>query len=49
MYQLAWHNSFKQAFKRLTKNNLELKQNIVNILELLQENPYNPKLKTHKL
>lgn len=49
MYELAWHNSFKQAFKRITKNNVELKQNIVDALELLQKNPYNPKLKTHKL
>lgn len=49
MYQLAWHNSFKHAFKQITKNNPELKQNIVNTLKLLQENPSNPKLKTHKL
>ena len=49
MYQLAWHNSFKHAFKRLTKNNAELTQKIVKVLELLQENPFNPSLKTHKL
>ena len=49
MYQLAWHNSFKQAFNKATKNNIELKQDIIKPLEMLQENPYNPKLRTHKL
>lgn len=49
MYQLAWHTSFVRAFKKITKNNAELKQYIIDALEILQENPYNPKLKTHKL
>lgn len=49
MYQLSWHSSFKNAFKKTTKNNLELKQKIINTLELLQEDPFNPKLNTHKL
>ena len=48
-YELAWDNSFKRSFKRLTKNNNDLKSKIIETLELLQENPYNPKLKTHKL
>lgn len=49
MYQLAWHNSFRKAYKRFTKNNKVLREKIINTLALLQENPSNPKLKTHKL
>ncbi len=49
MYELSWHNSFKIAFKKNTKNNLVLRQKIISTLELLQDNPFNPKLKTHKL
>jgi len=49
MYQLSWHSSFKNAFKKITKNNFELKQSIINALELLQDNPFNPKLNTHIL
>ena len=49
MYNLSWYNSFKRAFKKVTKNNEELKNSIIHALELMQNDPYDPSLKTHKL
>ncbi|MBM2817095.1 MAG: addiction module toxin, RelE/StbE family [Ignavibacteria bacterium] len=49
MRELAWHSSFIRAFKKCTKKNSQLKIDIETTLELLQEDPYNPMLKTHKL
>jgi addiction module RelE/StbE family toxin len=49
MYQFVWENSFVRAYKKLTKNNNSLKLRINDVLALLQEDPFLPKLKTHKL
>jgi mRNA interferase YafQ len=49
MSQLVWHNSFRQAFKRLTKRDVHLKEKVIQTLKLLEENPKNPRLKSHKL
>ena len=40
---------FKRRFKRLIKKNNQLQDQILEVLELLGDNPFNPALKSHKL
>ena len=49
MATLNWSSSYKRAFKKAVKNNPAIKDQILNTMSLLQENPFNPKLKSHKL
>ncbi|MDT3740162.1 MAG: type II toxin-antitoxin system mRNA interferase toxin, RelE/StbE family [Candidatus Kapabacteria bacterium] len=49
MYQFVWEKSFERAFKKVTKNNYNIKSRIFEVLSLMQEDPFQPKLKTHKL
>ncbi len=47
--KLVADQSFKRAFKRLIKKNPQLENKILAILDLLENNPFTPSLKTHKL
>ena len=47
--KLAWSSSYKRSFKRLAKTNTELKKKILATMEVLQNNPFSPQLKAHKL
>ena len=49
MRKLAWHNSFRRVFKRRTENNPALQRKILDVLERMAENPFDPQLRTHKL
>ncbi len=49
MRKLAWHNSFKRAFKKYTRNDINLKKQIFSVLSELSKDPFQPKLRTHKL
>ena len=49
MRRLAWGQSFRRAFKRRTRNNPSLQHQIVDALERLAKNPFDPSLKSHKL
>ena len=49
MRALGWDASFRRAFKRRTRNNLRLQQRIFEVLELLAQDAFDPRLKTHKL
>lgn len=40
---------FDRKFTKLTKKNSNLKSRILTIIKILQLDPYNPKLKTHKV
>ncbi len=40
---------FKRRFKRLIKKNQQLQDQILEVLELLSDDPFNPALKSHKL
>jgi addiction module RelE/StbE family toxin len=40
---------FKRSFKKIVKNNSDIKYKFKEKLELFKENPYNPILRTHKL
>ncbi len=49
MIYLNWSSSFKRAFKKLVQSDPLLKSKILITMELLQQDPFQPKLKTHKL
>jgi addiction module RelE/StbE family toxin len=49
MTKIYLDEGFKRSFKKVIKNNLEIKNKFSDKLELLKENPYHPFLKTHKL
>jgi mRNA interferase YafQ len=41
--------SFKKSFKRLTKKNPQLQEKILEVLNILIQDPFTPSLKSHKL
>ena len=47
--KLVADQSFKRAFKRLTKKNPLLQAQILKALDLLENNPFTPYLRSHKL
>ena len=49
MPRLAWHSSFRRAFKRKTRKNPHLQERILETLKRLTEDMFDPRLKTHKL
>ncbi len=49
MIILNWSSSYKKAFKKTIKNDPALKSKILMTMELLQQDSFAPKLKTHKL
>lgn len=49
MRKLTWHNSFKRAFKRYTRKDRKLQGQIFDVLNELADDPFQPKLRIHKL
>jgi mRNA interferase YafQ len=49
MRALAWDASFCRAFKRQTRKNPRLPERLFEVLELLAQDAFDPRLKTHKL
>ena len=49
MMQVVWGNGFKRSFKKITKKNPQLIDQIVKALKLLGEDPFTSSLKSHKL
>jgi len=49
MRTLTWGTSFQRAVKRRTRKNPHLRQRILEVLELLAQDAFDPLLKTHKL
>jgi mRNA interferase YafQ len=47
--KLVAHKSFKRAFKKLIKKNPQLQGRVLDILDLLENDPFTPSLKSHKL
>jgi mRNA interferase YafQ len=47
--QVIWGNGFTRSFKKITKRNSQLKEQIVEALLILADDPFHPSLKTHKL
>ena len=49
MINILWNEAFKRRYKKLVKNNVELKTIFWELIKVLSENPFEPKLKAHKL
>ena len=49
MRTLIWGSTFVRAFKRRARKHPTLRQDIEETLRLLQEDPFTPRLATHKL
>jgi addiction module RelE/StbE family toxin len=47
--QLVWSSGFSRKLKRLLRQNPQMKAQIEQTLEQLAIDPFDPKLKTHKL
>ena len=47
--KLVAYKSFKRAFKKLIKKNPQLQDKVLGILDLLENDPFTPSLKSHKL
>lgn len=49
MIKLTWDQGFKGIYQKKVKNNAELKKRFWRAMELFSKNPFNPRLRTHKL
>lgn len=49
MRRLAWSSSFRRAFKRRARKDPHLQQRVLEAIEWLAEDAFDPLLKTHKL
>jgi addiction module RelE/StbE family toxin len=47
--KITWDQGFKRIYKKKIKNNNELKKRFWDAMELFSKNPFNPRLRTHKL
>lgn len=47
--EVVWSSGFKRSFRKITKRNPQLKEQIVEALILLSDDPFTPSLKSHKL
>jgi addiction module RelE/StbE family toxin len=49
MIEIAFSSSFKRAFKKSVAGNTSLETRFWERVELFKNNPFDPKLRTHKL
>ena len=49
MIKVNWDEGFKKIYRKKAKNNEGLKKKFWKTLELFVENPFNPRIRTHKL
>ena len=49
MIEIAFSSSFKRAFKKKVAGNKNLETQFWERVELFKSNPFDPKLKTHRL
>lgn len=49
MIKITWDQGFKRIYKKKLKNDQELKKRFWDALELFSKEPFNPRLRTHKL
>ncbi|MDD2240640.1 MAG: type II toxin-antitoxin system mRNA interferase toxin, RelE/StbE family [Kiritimatiellae bacterium] len=49
MRTLVWSHPFKRAFRRMAERRPDLQKDLEEAVAMLIENPFNPKLKAHKL
>lgn len=46
---LNWSSSYKRAFKKVIKQTPNIKTKVISTMKLLEQDPFDPKLKSHKL
>jgi len=46
---LNWSSAYSRAFQKTTKNDPSLKDKILRAMRLIQQDPFAPALRTHKL
>jgi mRNA-degrading endonuclease YafQ of YafQ-DinJ toxin-antitoxin module len=49
MIEFIWDNKFKRKYKKRISENADLKYKFIASLNTFSRNPFEPKLKTHKL
>lgn len=49
MLEISFDESFKRAYKKRIKGNINLEQKFKPKLEIFRDNPFDSRLKTHKL
>lgn len=49
MRRLVWSNTFRRALRRTLRRHPQLRDEIEGTLKLLEEDPFTPRLATHKL
>jgi proteic killer suppression protein len=49
MIKLYWDAGFKRSFKKRVKGNIDLEIRFAEAIHLFTENPFDAKLRTHKL
>ncbi len=49
MIKITWDHGFKRAYKKKVKNDQELGKRFWDAMELFSTEPFNPRLRTHKL
>ncbi len=49
MLEISFDESFKRAYKKRIKNNINLEQKFKNKLQIFRDSPFDSRLKTHKL
>jgi len=49
LIKVIWDQSFKKTYQKQVKNDSELKKRFWKAMELFSQNPYNPRLRAHKL
>ncbi len=47
--EVVWSSGFNRSFRKITKKNPQLKEQIAKVLRLLADDPFTPSLKSHKL
>jgi addiction module RelE/StbE family toxin len=47
--KIVWDQGFKRVYRKKVKNDNELKKRFWKSLELFAKNPFQPRLRTHKL
>ncbi len=49
MIKITWDHAFKRIYKKRVMNNGEFKKRFWNAVELFSKEPFNSRLRTHKL
>jgi addiction module RelE/StbE family toxin len=47
--KVSWDQGFKRAYRKKVKNDAELKGKFWDAMEIFEKDPFNPRLRTHKL